>query len=94
MAEKIEETNSVREDRATSETTLEATPEKQSVEAEKSLQDVAPGGDGENEDNDNSPPKENTVTKTVSSQSQKMTKSKTIIIMGALCVCIYLPGAP
>ncbi|GAM40948.1 hypothetical protein TCE0_041f13692 [Talaromyces pinophilus] len=38
----------------------------------------------------NAVPEENAVTQTTTSQSQKLTKSKTIIIMGALCLSVFL----
>lgn len=80
--------NQLREDERASGTTLEA-PEESSLdvtspaEIEKTKTQEAPAaGDP------NAVPEENAVTQTVTSQSHKLTKSKTIIIMGALCVCI------
>lgn len=93
MSEKSEPgINQLREDERASGTTLEA-HDASSVdfnsppEIEKMrTQEPPAAGDP------NAVPEENTVTQTTTSQSQKLTKSKTIIIMGALCVCYYLPA--
>ena len=91
MAEKPEPgINQLREDERTSGTTLEAL-DGSSVdvtsppEIEKTrTQEPPAAGDP------NAVPEENAVTQTTTSQSQKLTKSKTIIIMGALCVCVHV----
>jgi hypothetical protein len=84
MSEKPEPgINQLREDERASGTTLEALDVSPPAEIEKTrTQEPPAAGDP------NAVPEENAVTQTVTSQSQKLTKSKTIIIMGALCVCI------
>lgn len=87
MSEKPEPgINPLREDERASGTTLEAL-DASSVdvtsppEIEKTrTQEPPAAGDP------NAVPEENAVTQTTTSQSQKLAKSKTIIIMGALCV--------
>lgn len=88
MAEKQEPgINPLREDERASGTTLEALDASSMdvtspAEIEKKrTQEPPAAGDP------NAVPEENAVTQTTTSQSQKLTKSKTIIIMGALCVC-------
>ena len=83
-------TNQPRDDERASGTTLEAhdassadvaSPEE--LEKTRTQQPPAAG-------DPNAVPEENTVTQTVTSQSHRLNKGKTIIIMGALCVCSYL----
>jgi hypothetical protein len=93
MAEKTEsDVDFVREQ--ASETTLGAhaeSPAEEAQLAEEKLPQNASTDENDENENADSPPQENTVTKTVTSQSQKMAKSKTFIVMGALCVCISNP---
>ncbi|EED12355.1 MFS drug transporter, putative [Talaromyces stipitatus ATCC 10500] len=91
MSEKLDpNVNRAREDERASGTTLEAHDESSvdvtpPTEVEKTrTHDVSAAGDP------NAVPEENAVTQTVTSQSQRMTKSKTIIIMGALCLSVFL----
>ena len=87
MSEKPEPgINPLREDERASGTTLEALDASfvdvtSPPEIEKTgTQELPATGDP------NAVPEENAVTQTTTSQSQKLAKSKTIIIMGALCV--------
>lgn len=80
--------NPLREDERASGTTLEALDASsvdfaspQDIEKTRTQEPPAAG-------DPNAVPEENTVTQTTTSQSQKLAKSKTIIIMGALCVCV------
>lgn len=89
MSEKSEPgINPLREDEHASGTTLEAldassvdVSSPQDIEKTRTQEPPAAG-------DPNGVPEENAVTQTTTSQSQKLAKSKTIIIMGALCVCI------
>ncbi|OKL56896.1 hypothetical protein UA08_08045 [Talaromyces atroroseus] len=95
MAEKIDSDADYVRGEQTSETTIEAhaessLEEKHLGEEEMPQRVSVDDNDEEIEENANSPPKENAVTQTVSSQSQKMTKSKTVIVMGALCLSVFL----
>ncbi|RAO72222.1 uncharacterized protein BHQ10_008234 [Talaromyces amestolkiae] len=91
MSEKSEPgINPLREDEHASGTTLEAldassvdVSSPQDIEKTRTQEPPAAG-------DPNGVPEENAVTQTTTSQSQKLAKSKTIIIMGALCLSVFL----